>query len=312
MPVSIGTYNYGTGFTYATLRAAIADIAAVLTGPLNFVQKGPSNDSGLSILAPSIDFGAFDITIQTDTPNFGNPNIGWVSQFDQFAFLGAYANAGGRFVVSGAYLESVVSSGAALSAVGTGNLRFSLCHALIKGNSAITGTLIHSMANGSVDVSNSKIWSQGDAFFIAGASGAVIRMENSICYTVGATKTAIKCANFGIGSYIRNSIGFVSNPVTASPFSVGALVQQATAASAGATASGSTITNLAQAGNIISLVEANAGFLNTDPSSSLLWRAGQAPALPCNMFVSPYPIGFSPLQPQGDSSMMMPICAGGL
>lgn len=75
--VAAGSYTVGSGADYANWNAAMADIAATLTGDLTFTQTSDTTETGTDIA--TVDLGGHTLMITNQSPHGGDPTAGYKS-----------------------------------------------------------------------------------------------------------------------------------------------------------------------------------------------------------------------------------------
>lgn len=79
--ISSGTATTGSGGTYATWTASLADIdAGGLTGALRFVQVSALTQSAQAAGTESLN--GYTLTLTSNNPHYGNQNAGWLTDVD--------------------------------------------------------------------------------------------------------------------------------------------------------------------------------------------------------------------------------------
>ena len=76
MPVSSGVYTVGSGGNYTTWAAALADIAATLTGNLTFNQISDTVEPGMTGAPPQPSLAGFTLLLNSLSPHLGDPTAG--------------------------------------------------------------------------------------------------------------------------------------------------------------------------------------------------------------------------------------------
>ncbi len=293
--ISNGNYTVGAGGDYSTWTLAAAAIASVLTGDLTFTQIANTDETGVYIFFPAIDISGHTLLFTCAVPHAGSPIASFVSIVG-LMYFGALTDSGsGHVEMEDVFWRSTVNNAVLYDSP----VPLTLCKSLFKssqvGPSAFS---YHNAASGLISVSGCKFWAPSTGLYI-GNDGPVIQIENSIALTTVGFGTASFVINSihasGVGSFMRNCIGFTTVPSNSrgiGGIAYASLPQDKTATSAGNAATGATYTDIPQAGNLLSVTDTDPDFLNTDPASSL-FTLGSAPALPCNSYSAPYPIGYA-------------------
>jgi hypothetical protein len=332
LSISAGTHTFGSGGTYATLAAIIADIAATLTGDLTLLQVGNSDDTGAFIqYRPSgVSGGAYTLKIKGNTPHYGSPLNGHWSKYGTFSLINLGQNTIFFEDFYGIRAGSGSGGGFGNNSSSTSIQHLRALNCLFSGFTSWRRSAPGGASNNNtLNLVNCKFWAPDIAVRLdmvaSGDEGnrVVFQLENCVAYctSAGSGVAALEYkSNLPLPaqhspdalSFMKNCVlitpnssipAFRFDPNPASfPLSVFDMAFANNARSPSTNPygiGGWDYTAISAPSDIISLDETLAGFLDLNHSSAL-FTAGTTPVLAGNPYSAPYPIGiWYPIPPSG-------------
>lgn len=266
--VSSGTYTVGSGGDYATWAAALADIAASLTGNLTFNQITAVTEAGTATVATNIN--AFTLTLDSSTPHLGNPTGGLLVNINHNGIglnvNGTSGPAGSIINVKNLYLKRLVAGSSGLDTAlhhdcGDTDVTINWNNILIDSGGLNTSGVRTANNSALVNAWNVISWDTGiNAAWILSAINSSSILENCV---------SLDCQNgFNAGSNavtIRNCVAFnaVNNDFQNISGATGRnnASEDATAANANWSVGTGNTTGITPANEFVSTSDASANFM---------------------------------------------------
>ena len=261
--VSSGSYTVGSGGDYATWSAAIADVAAPLTGDLTFTQISDTTETAGINITKAV--SSYTFTLDSDDPHLGNPIGGHEILVDHTAnpavalSPGVGAGDTGTLDVKNLRLRANQNTSNAnmITAIASAN-GTAQWHDLMLDNNGSQRAGLGTAGNGTIDVWNVVSWeSDANGISVQAPSSGLHRIENC---------TSIDCDAYGFSANISSALYEFRNLVavnnTVSDFRPNNPTVRINLASTDGTAGGtSPETNIITGDEFESLSDASADFM---------------------------------------------------
>ncbi len=209
MAVSTGTFKVGAGQTYTNWAAAAADLAATLTGNIEFQQGANSADTAVGAFVT--DLAGFNFTVSNNSAPAGDPTAGFKGTFSVAGSqtTWAFSNTGGACTVEMKDLnwDATVSSGtsAVVSWISLGAGVTAIVHDnLLEGENFMEPMKIFLSTAAGFHVYNNVFWGAASANGLQlrnAPTGSII--ENN---TSWGNKQGFDCSNLNVD--VRNNLAF--------------------------------------------------------------------------------------------------------
>jgi hypothetical protein len=278
--VSTGSFTVGSGGSYSTWSAALADIGSPLTGNLTFTQISDTSESAQAAVG-GLDPDGFTLLLDCDTPHLGDPTSGHEISLDfagganpamRITFINANTAAGSTVEIKNLRFFSavdVVGGGAdmleinSITVSGTKITRVHDC--MFDANGGFRDGL-RLMQDNEMEVWNLVIWDSDNVAFqcFQNVTPGTAKIEN--CVFKDAAGFGYSGPNHA-GITERNNVAVGTG---AFDFFSGASVIRENLASSDTTAGGtSPLTNIVEATEFVSTSDASADFMKVAAGQAL-------------------------------------------